>query len=94
MGEQTNLPGNFSFEEGIHDQGNINNLILHNDDIHSFEYVIEALVKVCDHDNLQAEQCAYITHYKGKCDVKRGETVDLAPLRYQLIEKGLRATID
>jgi ATP-dependent Clp protease adaptor protein ClpS len=94
MGEQTNHPDNFSFEEEIHRNGRLSKLILHNDDIHSFDYVIDALVKVCDHDVLQAEQCAYITHYKGKCDVKRGDANKLAPIRYQLIDKGLHATID
>lgn len=94
MGEKSNQPEQFNFEEDIHHNGNINSLILHNDDVHSFEYVIDVLVKVCEHDMVQAEQCAYITHYKGKCDVKRGGTKDLAPLRYRLIENGLRATID
>jgi ATP-dependent Clp protease adaptor protein ClpS len=94
MGKQEKSPEQFNFEEDIQGNSNLNNLILHNDDVHSFEYVIDVLVKVCDHDVYQAEQCAYITHYKGKCDVKRGGKVDLTPLRYQLIEKGLQATID
>lgn len=94
MGEQEQSPENLNFEDDIQGNGHSNSLILHNDDVHSFEYVIDVLVKVCDHDVYQAEQCAYITHYKGKCDVKRGEINDLAPLRYKLIEKGLQATID
>lgn len=94
MGEKEKCPGHFNFEDEIQGSANVNSLILHNDDVHSFEYVIDVLVKVCDHDVFQAEQCAYITHYKGKCDVKRGVIDDLAPLRYQLIEKGLQATID
>lgn len=94
MGEKSNHPEHFNFEEEIKGSDNLNSLVLHNDDVHSFEYVIDVLVKVCDHDVFQAEQCAYITHYKGKCDVKRGEKDNLSPLRYKLIEKGLRATID
>jgi ATP-dependent Clp protease adaptor protein ClpS len=94
MGEHEQSPENLNFEDDIQGNGNLNSLILHNDDVHSFEYVIDVLVKVCDHDVYQAEQCAYITHYKGKCDVKRGEINELAPLRYKLIEKGLQATID
>jgi ATP-dependent Clp protease adaptor protein ClpS len=94
MGEKEKSPGQFNFEDEIHGNGNVNSLILHNDDVHSFEYVIDVLVKVCDHDVFQAEQCAYITHYKGKCDVKRGAIDDLAPLRYRLLDKGLQATID
>lgn len=94
MGKQENCPEQFNFEEEISGNGSLNNLILHNDDVHSFEYVIDVLVKVCNHDVHQAEQCAYITHYKGKCDVKKGGIEELAPLRYMLIEKGLQATID
>lgn len=94
MGEKTNFPGNYSFEEEIHGNENLNNLILYNDDVHSFDYVIDSLVQICDHDAIQAEQCAYITHYKGKCDVKRGEKSLLSPMRHRLIEKGLIATID
>lgn len=94
MGKQEKCPEQFNFEKDFQGNGNLNNLILHNDDVHSFEYVIDVLVKVCDHDVFQAEQCAYITHYKGKCDVKRGGIDDLAPLRYRLIENGLHATID
>ena len=94
MGQKENYPEHFNFEEEVQSNKGTNSLILHNDDVHSFEYVIEVLVSVCDHDVFQAEQCAYITHYKGKCDVKRGDFKDLAPLRYKLVEKGLKATID
>ena len=47
-----------------------NFLILHNDDIHSFDYVIDALIDICEHGYEQAAQCTIIVHYKGKCDVK------------------------
>ncbi len=69
-------------------------LILHNDEVNSFDFVIESLMDVCDHDHEQAEQCAFITHYKGKCDVRKGVVELLNPMRHQLIEKGLQATID
>ncbi|HEX7868723.1 MAG TPA: ATP-dependent Clp protease adaptor ClpS, partial [Chryseobacterium sp.] len=44
-------------------------LILHNDDIHTFDDVIEALIQICKHDPIQAEQCTMLVHYKGKCTV-------------------------
>jgi ATP-dependent Clp protease adaptor protein ClpS len=69
-------------------------LTLYNDDVHTFDYVIDALVEVCEHDVMQAEQCTYIVHYKGKCEVKKGSDDFLKPMRYQLIERGLKATID
>ena len=68
-------------------------MILHNDEINSFDYVIKSLVDICNHDAYQAEQCAFITHYKGKCDIKNGTYKKLAPLKNQLIEKGLSITI-
>ena len=71
-----------------------NFLILHNDDEHSFDYVIDALIEICKHGYEQAEQCTLITHYKGKCDVKKGGFETLKPLKTALNEKELIATID
>jgi ATP-dependent Clp protease adaptor protein ClpS len=71
-----------------------NFLILHNDDLHSFDYVIDALIEVCEHGYEQATQCTLITHYKGKCDVKKGGFETLKPLKNALNERKLTATID
>ncbi|MFT4738301.1 MAG: ATP-dependent Clp protease adaptor protein ClpS [Cyclobacteriaceae bacterium] len=69
-------------------------LIVHNDDFNTFEHVINTLVKVCKHDQLQAEQCTYIIHYRGKCSVKEGQLIGLRPLREAICEAGIKATID
>jgi len=69
-------------------------LILHNDDYHTFDYVIDALIEICDHDVHQAEQCTYLIHYKGKCDVKKGSLSFLRPMKNALVSKDLKATID
>ncbi len=69
-------------------------LILHNDDINTFEFVIDSLIEICEHNLEQAEQCAFITHSKGKCDVKKGTMKKLKPMKNALIERGLKATID
>jgi ATP-dependent Clp protease adaptor protein ClpS len=69
-------------------------LILHNDDVHSFEYVTHALIEVCEHSFEQATQCTMITHYKGKCDVKKGGVKTLKPMKDALIQRELNATID
>ena len=76
------------------EQKNERFLILHNDDHHSFDYVIEALVNVCEHDTEQATQCTLITHYKGKCDVKKGSFTYLSPMKKALAARKLTATID
>jgi ATP-dependent Clp protease adaptor protein ClpS len=76
------------------DSGNERYLILHNDDIHSFDYVIESLIKICDHDPEQAVQCTMLVHYKGKCDVKKGSFNYLSPMKRALNARQLEATID
>lgn len=72
----------------------LHNLILINDDYHTFDFVIETLIDVCNHTIEQAAQCAMITHYKGECDVKKGNIKELRILRKALIDRELRAKID
>ncbi len=79
--------------EGL-DQQNQARLVLHNDEINTFDYVMEILVEICDHSLTQAEQCATITHFKGKCEVKSGSFSDMKELRYQLISRGLKASVE
>ena len=55
-------------------------LIVFNDDVNTFDHVIESLIKVCKHKPIQAEQCTLIVHYKGKCQVKRGDYETLEPM--------------
>lgn len=64
-------------------------LILFNDDYNTFEYVIENLIEVCSHEPEQAEQCALVAHFKGKCGIKVGTYEELAPINNQLNQKGL-----
>jgi len=69
-------------------------LILHNDEVNTFDYVIDSLMEVCEHDEYQAEQCALITHHKGKCDIKKGEDSILESMKNILLEKGLSVSLD
>lgn len=69
-------------------------IILYNDEVNSFEFVIETLIDVCEHEPEQATQCAYIVHYKGKCDVKNGEYDKLKPICSELLRRGLSAEIE
>lgn len=69
-------------------------IILYNDDFNTFDHVIESLIKICKHDTIQAEQCAYIVHYNGKCSVKNGSYNDLEPMCTALLERGLNAAIE
>ncbi len=70
-----------------------NEIILFNDDVNTFDHVIETLIDVCDHTPEQAEQCSLIVHYKGKCTVKTGEFRDLKPRCSRLLQAGLSAEI-
>ena len=79
--------------EGIDHQNQVK-LVLHNDDVNTFDYVMEILVEICDHSMTQAEQCATITHLKGKCEVRTGSANDMRELRYQLISRGLKASVE
>jgi ATP-dependent Clp protease adaptor protein ClpS len=69
-------------------------LILYNDDVNTFDHVIRTLIAVCDHTAEQAEQCAYLVHFKGKCTVKSGSYAYLEPRCILLHEAGLSATIE
>lgn len=68
-------------------------IILYNDDINTFDFVIDSLIKVCDHSPIQAEQCTFLVHFKGKCAVKSGEYKELEPRCTKLLELGLSAEI-
>jgi ATP-dependent Clp protease adaptor protein ClpS len=69
-------------------------LILFNDNLHSFDYVIETLVEVCDHEPYQAEQCTFIAHYKGRCAVKSGTYSELQPRMDEMTRRGLTVIIE
>lgn len=68
-------------------------IILFNDDVNTFDHVIRCLVRICDQTTEQAEQCAYIVHYNGKCVVKTGSYDDLKPRCLLLLEEGLSAEL-
>ena len=68
-------------------------LVLYNDDIHTFDYVIDSLIEVCGHTLEQAEQCTILVHYKGKCSVKSGSMEVLKPMHDQLISRSLTSEI-
>lgn len=73
--------------------GTNNEIVLYNDDVNTFDHVIATLVRVCQHTSEQAEQCAILVHYKGKCTVKTGNFDELKPQCTQLLEAGLSAEI-
>jgi ATP-dependent Clp protease adaptor protein ClpS len=69
-------------------------LIVWNDEVNTFGWVIETLMEVCDHSYEQAEQCSYIIHFKGKYAVKNGSYDELKPMREAIAERGIGATLE
>jgi ATP-dependent Clp protease adaptor protein ClpS len=70
-----------------------NEIVLFNDEVNTFDHVIESLISACDHTPEQAEQCSIIVHYKGKCIVKTGPYDELKPRCSKLLQAGLSAEI-
>ena len=70
-----------------------NQIVLYNDDVNTFDHVIDTLVYACDHTPEQAHQCSLIVHFKGKCTVKTGTFEDLEPRCNILLDAGLTAEI-
>ncbi len=68
-------------------------LVVFNDDVNTFEHVINTLIEVCGHSAQQAEQCTWIIHYKGKCSVKVGTFEVLEPMRTAICDRGISAEI-
>ena len=68
-------------------------IVLHNDDVNTFDFVIDSLIDVCEHTLEQAEQCTWLIHFKGKCTVKTGELKELEPRCSKLLSLGLSAEL-
>ena len=80
------------FETSV-EEGHLNEIVLFNDEVNTFDHVIETLVDVCNHSYEQAEQCSLLVHYKGKCIVKTGVYEELEPQCTKLLKAGLSAEI-
>ncbi|GIV39536.1 MAG: ATP-dependent Clp protease adaptor protein ClpS [Thermonema sp.] len=74
-------------EEEVHD------LVVFNDDVNTFDHVIQTLIEVCKHTPEQAEQCTWIIHFKGKCSVKKGSWDELVPMRQAICDRGIQAEV-
>src|SRR5215212_4909706 len=81
-------------DEVLVDLENPFHLIVWNDEVNTFEWVIETLMEICKHSYEQAEQCAYIIHFKGKYAVKHGSYEELKPMCNAITERGIGATLE
>lgn len=69
------------------------NLVVFNDEVNTFDFVIDTLMDVCEHSPEQAEQCTIIIHYKGKCRVKNGSWEQLVQMRQEICRRGISAEV-
>ena len=74
--------------------GNTNEIVLYNDDVNTFDWVIQCLMEICNHTYEQSEQLSLIIHYKGKATVKTAPKPELRPLKDGLVDRGLSAVIE
>ncbi|MEC3877323.1 ATP-dependent Clp protease adaptor ClpS [Chryseobacterium salviniae] len=77
----------------LDDTDEVYKLVLHNDDVHTFDYVIDSLIEICKHTLEQAEQCTILVHFKGKCTVKTGSMDVLKPMHEKLLSRELTSEI-
>jgi ATP-dependent Clp protease adaptor protein ClpS len=75
------------------DSTELKDLVVFNDDVNTFDHVINTLVRVCKHSPHQAEQCTLIIHHNGKCAVKKGAFEELKPMRQGICDAGISAEI-
>jgi len=98
MAMQLNKPGNYeetAFDaETLTDTESPYSLVVWNDEVNSFDWVIQTLVEICHHSTEQAEQCAMIIHTQGKYAVKQGSYEELKPMCDAITERGIGATIE
>ncbi len=69
-------------------------LIIYNDNVNTFEFVIESIISICKHSSIQAEQCTLIIHHAGKCAVKRDTVDKLKPMAEAFLDRGISAVIE
>ena len=80
--------------DSLLDTGITSSVIVYNDDVNTFDWVIECLMDLCEHSMQQAEQLSILIHFKGKATVKSGSLESLKIIKDALIERGLQAVIE
>lgn len=72
----------------------LRDLVLYNDEVNTFDFVIQSLIEICNHEPEQAEQCAMIAHFKGKCSVKAGGYYEIKPMCDEMTFRGLTVAVE
>jgi ATP-dependent Clp protease adaptor protein ClpS len=80
-------------EEVVIEDVKLYSIVVYNDDVNTFDHVIDTLMEYCEHTFEQAEQCTLLIHFKGKCSVKNGDFEELEPVRTAITDRGISAEI-
>tara|TARA_Y100001954_G_C15443310_1_gene422697 strand:- start:55 stop:360 length:306 start_codon:yes stop_codon:yes gene_type:complete len=93
--EKINMEKKFDYIKGGKGYDKVVNrkLVLIDDDYNTFDHVIDCLISLCDHEKIQAEQCALLTHHKGFCEILSGKSTDLEFIKKDLLIYGLNVKI-
>src|SRR5688500_1199630 len=83
-----------SFSDTVEELIDIQHLMVYNDDVNTFEWVIQALMEICNHTEIQAEQTSLIIHFKGKASAREGTYDKLYPMKTGLTDRGINAVIE
>jgi ATP-dependent Clp protease adaptor protein ClpS len=98
MATQLNKPGHYEEHaydtEVLTDEESPYSLVVWNDEVNSFDWVIQTLIEICSHSNEQAEQCAMLIHTQGKYAVKQGSYEELKPMCDAITDRGIGATVE
>lgn len=81
-------------EEVLTDHGKVSQIVVYNDDVNTFDWVIECFIEICNHTFEQSEQLSLLIHFKGKATVKTGAYDKLRPIKDALVDRGLSAVIE
>ncbi len=93
LAQQTSPEIDFQEEVAVAELSDIHDLVVHNDEVNTFDHVIDALIEICEHSPEQAEQCTLLIHHKGKFTVKIGAFETLAEMRAGICNRGINAEI-
>lgn len=68
-------------------------LVIYNDDVNSYDYIMACLIRFCNHERLQAEQCALVAHNTGRCTVKTGDYIEMYELKNNFDDLDIKSEI-
>jgi ATP-dependent Clp protease adaptor protein ClpS len=82
------------FADTVEELIDVQYLVVYNDNVNTFDWVIISLMEICGHSEEQAEQLSLLIHFKGKAIVKEDCYEKLSPMKTGLTDRGINASIE